>query len=221
MENFENLNRAEIQKYMDDNGIAPARWCMDAGLSPGTLRNYMNGTTKTLTTKTLSKLADVKDITLSLEDGLLKITDKLTQSSNTENKPDYNKPIIPVVGKAGAGEVNFPIDDYAMGDGMYHTERPPGLTGDAVALEVLGDSMEPAFYDGDLVFYQRDYEGVPDRCHNKPCVVQVKDGPVYLKILKPAVAPGHYHLQSLNTKTEIIPDQQIQWAARVLFVKRD
>lgn len=127
---------------------------------------------------------------------------------------------IQILGYVGAGQKVYPIDDYAMGDGMDTIDRPYVLEGEAIGLIVKGDSMEPAYEEGDVIFYSRDQRGVPETCHYKQCVVQVRDGPIYIKKLTPSKGGQYYHLISLNPKHEDLIDQEIEWAAKILFVHK-
>lgn len=125
----------------------------------------------------------------------------------------------PVVGYVGAGGVNIPFDDYAHGDGMDEVETPPGLNDKAVAVKVSGDSMYPAYEDGDIIFYVRNGVDIDEnQCIGKQCIIKVTDGPIYIKRLSRGSAPGLYHLESHNAPP--MHDITIEWAARVLYVKK-
>ncbi len=124
-----------------------------------------------------------------------------------------------VVGYVGAGEVNIPYDDYAHGDGMEEVETPPGLRETAVAVRVKGDSMYPAYEDGDIIFYIRNGVDIDEgACIGKQCIIKVTDGPIYIKRLSRGSSPGLYHLESHNAPP--MHDKSIEWAARVLYVKK-
>jgi phage repressor protein C with HTH and peptisase S24 domain len=63
---------------------------------------------------------------------------------------------VSIAGKVGAGAQVPVFDAYEKGDGPQ-VECPPGLNPHGVvAVEVEGDSMEPAFAAGDILFYTRD-----------------------------------------------------------------
>ncbi|MCP5381758.1 MAG: helix-turn-helix transcriptional regulator [Kordiimonadaceae bacterium] len=136
----------------------------------------------------------------------------------TENLPETPR-LTPVVGYVGAGEVNIPFDDYAHGDGMDEVETPPGLRDTAVAVKVSGDSMYPAYEDGDIIFYIRNGIDIDEsECIGRQCIIKVLDGPIYIKRLSRGSAPGLYHLESHNAPP--MHDKTIEWAARVLYVKK-
>ena len=122
---------------------------------------------------------------------------------------------VPVVGRVGAGaEVNA-IDDHAMGRGTRMVRCPNGLDAQqTVAVEVEGDSMLP-IEEGWLLFYTRDYEGVPSECLGNLCIVQLADdGPRYVKRLKHGREKGLFNLYSTNARE--MEDIALAWAAPVL-----
>lgn len=120
---------------------------------------------------------------------------------------------IPVVGYVGAGAAVIPCDDYAHGDGMYFIERPPFVTGKAVAVEIKGDSMLPIAEDGWRIVYGGEQRFDEAEVLNKLCVVQLEDGRALVKRIMRGSQPHRYHLVSSNAP--MIEDAQINWAARV------
>lgn len=124
---------------------------------------------------------------------------------------------IPVVGYVGAGAEVYAIDDHAKGDGMDQVECPwDDLSPDTVAVRVRGDSMAPAYYDGDLIFYERNHT---DYTHllGKECVVALSDGRRFIKQLR-RTQSGQWYLHSHNA--EPILGVQIEWAAKVRLIQR-
>ena len=121
---------------------------------------------------------------------------------------------VPVVGKVGAGTVVESIDDYPLGQGQRMVRCPTGLDPqNTVAVEVVGDSMLP-IEENWLLFYTRSYDGVPVECLGKLCVVQLEDGPRYVKRIKLGRKPGLFNLYSTNARE--IEDIALAWAAPVL-----
>ncbi|WP_040544792.1 S24 family peptidase [Salipiger bermudensis] len=126
------------------------------------------------------------------------------------------KPTIAIAGKVGAGAHVPVFDAYEKGDGPQ-VECPPGLSyNGVVAVEVEGDSMEPVFSAGDLLFYTRDtHDGVPDDVIGHRCVVEDASGMGWVKQVKLGSEPGLFNLISLNPSADNMHDVKLNWAARV------
>jgi phage repressor protein C with HTH and peptisase S24 domain len=125
--------------------------------------------------------------------------------------------MIPVVGYVGAGAEVFSIDDHAKGAGLDEVECPwSDLAPSSVAVRVRGDSMAPAYFDGDLIYYEENHT---DFRHliGKECVVAITDGRRFVKQLR-RTAAGQWYLFSHNA--EPIFGVEIEWAARVKLIQR-
>lgn len=120
---------------------------------------------------------------------------------------------IPVVGYVGAGAQVLPFNDYPNGDGMDHIERPPFVSGRAVAVEVQGDSLFPVAEDGWRLVYTGEQTLSEEEVLNRLCVVMLIDGRCLVKRVTRGTMPQRYHL--LSTNAPIIEDVEIEWAARV------
>lgn len=120
---------------------------------------------------------------------------------------------IPVVGYVGAGAQVLPFDDYAKGRGMDYIERPPGVVGDAVAVEVQGDSLFPTAENGWRLIYTGEQTVLEEDVLNRLCVVKLADDRVLVKRLTRGSMPQRYHL--LSTNAPMIEDAEVVWAARV------
>ncbi|WP_312139396.1 S24 family peptidase [Brevundimonas sp.] len=107
---------------------------------------------------------------------------------------------IPVYGYAAAGgedRVAF-ADEYILD----RIEVPMGLVrGDAVAIRVAGESMEPRLYSGETVIVGL---GVPPR-RNGDCVVELRDGSALVKQYV-ATRDNVVYLHQLNPDKEIRVD---------------
>lgn len=122
-----------------------------------------------------------------------------------------------VVGYVGAGERVFPFDDHAQGAGLDTTEQPPGEKGTVIAVIVRGDSMEPIYRDGDLLFYAAEKRSPADLV-GLDCIVKVHEGPTFVKTIRRHQKRGHFTLKSYNA--EDIGPVQIETAYPVRWVKR-
>lgn len=125
--------------------------------------------------------------------------------------------MIQVVGYVGAGAEVFSIDDHAKGAGLEEVECPwDGLAPSTVAVRVRGDSMAPAYYDGDLIFYEQNHTDIVHLL-GKECVVALADGRKFIKTLR-RTQSGQWYLHSHNA--EPILGVEIEWAAKVKLIQR-
>lgn len=134
----------------------------------------------------------------------------------TETSPALRP--VPVVGLVGAGAQIFPFDDHAKGAGLDTTEPPPGERQTTVALIVRGDSMYPAYQDGDLIYYAGGHGLDEAACLGRECVVKVLEGPTLLKRLTRGARQGTHTLLSYNAPP--IENVRLEWASPVRWVKR-
>lgn len=117
----------------------------------------------------------------------------------------------------GAGAEIFTIDDHAKGAGLDEVEPPVGGgTSSMVALIVRGNSMEPAFSDGDTIFYDQIFESDFSHLVGKHCVIRLADGRTFLKRLYKS--NGSYLMHSHNAEPMVT--QEIAWVAKVKSVNK-
>lgn len=127
-------------------------------------------------------------------------------------------PTIAVAGRVGAGAMVQLSDSYAKGDGLYQVACPPqiGPSG-IVAVEVEGNSMEPAYEAGDILFYSREAMGVPVEVIGRRCVVEDSEGFVWVKLLRrrEGQPEGLFDLISFHADTPPMYDISVKWAAPI------
>lgn len=126
---------------------------------------------------------------------------------------------IPLVGYIGGGAEIVPIDDHALGGGIAEVDAPPIGDDVLVAVKVRGDSMWPAYKEGDLIYYRRDAPFIEEQCLRKECVVQVRGGATMVKTVTRGSEPARYTLTSYNAPP--IENAEIEWGAPVVWVKRE
>lgn len=119
--------------------------------------------------------------------------------------------LVPKVGYVGAGQVVVPFE----ADESEYVDAPDDAPRGTVAVEVRGESMLPAFNDGDLLFYSKRLP--PAEMLNKRAVVQLSDGRLLVKMVRRGKTPGYWNLGSLNSYD--LEDQVIEWAAPIDWIK--
>lgn len=125
---------------------------------------------------------------------------------------------VPLLGFAEAGAGGY-FDDggFPVGKGWDEVGLPAVSDKHAYALEISGDSMKPAYRDGDVIIVS---PGTPIRRGDR-VVVKTRDGEVMVKELKRRTAKT-LELQSLNPAhphRTLSPDE-VEWIARIVWASQ-
>lgn len=181
----------------------PAVLSRQAGLSDSAIRKLLAGNAKSPKLSTALSIAQA--LGMNVED--------IVALADGELPP---RPAVPIVGTVGAGAKVPVFEVYEPGGGPA-VSCPPGLSPNGmVAVEVEGDSMEPIYFSGDLLFYTRECEeGVPSEAIGRTCVCEDNDGMGWVKQVKRGSEPGLFHLISLNPSAENMHDIKLKWASPV------
>lgn len=130
-------------------------------------------------------------------------------------RPARDEIEIPVSSHIGAGDQ---VVDPVEGDPpIYYVKAPPEVE-DGEATEVRGRSMLPAYEPGDVLFYKRTGAD-PREMLGRLVVAKLVDGRRYVKVLQSG-RRGRFTLASLNPAYDPMEDQAIEWAARIIWVKK-
>jgi phage repressor protein C with HTH and peptisase S24 domain len=125
---------------------------------------------------------------------------------------------VPLLGFAEAGAGGY-FDDggFPAGEGWDEIAFPAVTDEHAYALEVSGQSMEPAYRDGDVILVS---PSAPIRRGDR-VVVRTKDGEVLVKELKRRTAKS-IELKSLNAQhpDRMLTTADVLWIARILWASQ-
>jgi len=125
---------------------------------------------------------------------------------------------VPLLGFAEAGAGGY-FDDggFPAGEGWDEIAFPAVTDDHAYALEVSGQSMEPAYRDGDVILVS---PSAPIRRGDR-VVVRTKDGEVLAKELKRKTAKS-IELKSLNVQhpDRTLATSDVLWIARILWASQ-
>jgi len=136
----------------------------------------------------------------------------------TQTPPPPKEPCVPLLGMAEAGAGGyFDSGGFPSGQGWDEVSFPGANDGNAYALEVSGDSMLPAYRDGDvLIVSPTEQLRRGDRV-----VVRTLEGEVTAKILHRKTASS-VELHSLNPKhlPRSLKLSEIDWIARILWASQ-
>lgn len=122
---------------------------------------------------------------------------------------------VPLMGIVSAGGHIMPADDSP--NGLEQVDAPPEMGPSTVAAQVRGDSMYPAFDDGDLIYYDQ-IQAMPEILPNKACIARLADGRCMLKLVRKGSRKGLYTLHSHNAPP--IEDVRLEWVAKIKWVKK-
>jgi SOS-response transcriptional repressor LexA len=199
-----------IQMRLQKLGLSERQAALNAGMSADGVRNMRRNPKITPRADNLARLAEVLGTT----------PEWLLTGKDPHGLADGGASRVPVVGYVGAGAEVYAIDDVAMGGSLVEdgVELPFFGVSGAVCVIVRGDSMEPAYHDGDMLIYDDRRDGDYGDLINRECVVQLADGRTYVKILLRGSQPGLWTLISHNASP--ISDVPIAWAARVKWVQK-
>ncbi len=125
---------------------------------------------------------------------------------------------VPLIGFAEAGAGGY-FDDggFPVGKGWEEIAFPSVTDEHAYALEISGDSMKPAYRDGDVIVVS---PAAPVRRGDR-VVVKTKDDEVMVKELKRKTSKS-VELKSLNAehRDRTLPMSEVLWIARIVWASQ-
>jgi phage repressor protein C with HTH and peptisase S24 domain len=125
---------------------------------------------------------------------------------------------VPLLGFAQAGSGGY-FDDsgFPAGKGWDEVALPSAIDEHAYALEISGDSMKPAYRDGDIIVVS---PGTPIRRGDR-VVLKTSDGEMMIKELKRRTARA-LELASLHPAQadRTIDADDVAWIARIVWVSQ-
>ncbi len=125
---------------------------------------------------------------------------------------------VPLIGFAEAGSGGY-FDDggFPVGKGWEETALPTVTDEHAYALEISGDSMKPAYRDGDIIVVS---PASPVRKGDR-VVVKTRNDEVMVKELKRKTSKS-LELKSLNAehRDRTLPMSDVVWIARILWASQ-
>ena len=223
MRRHHKLDASDLQARMHPPFAKRADWsnhsCMEDGISIDSIREALRramqrkgakatslslqiGTNRSLVKDLLERTDDVKIGTLTKLAGALDVSIHELVSSRP----------VPIVGYIGAGG-SVIFEDLGQDETVL---RPPGITGNLVALMVRGSSMLPKYKDGDIIYIQRGHDGILPDYIGEDCAVRLTTGETYIKQIIHSGEHGKFTLLSLNA--DPIENVEIEWATPVLFI---
>ncbi|MDE2578835.1 MAG: helix-turn-helix transcriptional regulator [Hyphomicrobiales bacterium] len=196
-----------IDALAQKHGMSASGLARKAGLDPTTFnkskRRSIDGRLRWPSTESLAKILEATGASVDQFMALL------GPEARTPRRP------LPLIGLAQAGDGGF-FDDggFPAGAGWDEIDFPGVADPNAYALEISGDSMLPAYRDGDIVIVS---PAAPVRRGDR-VVAKTKEGEILAKELKRQTAKT-VELKSLNEKhpDRTIATGDLQWIARIVW----
>jgi phage repressor protein C with HTH and peptisase S24 domain len=204
---------AAIDALATRHGMSPSGLAKRAGLDPTTFNRSKrvggDGRPRWPSTESIAKVLDATGEDLA---GFFSLARPAADALPVQ------RPAVPLLGLAQAGAGGF-FDEggFPVGTGWDAIAFPSGESEMIFALEVSGDSMLPAYRDGDVLIVSRTAAVRRD----DRVVVRTTDGEVMVKILHRQTLKA-VELHSLNPDhpPRTVPVRQIDWMARILWASQ-
>ena len=203
-----------IDRLAERAGLSASGLARRAGLDPTTFnkskRMTTEGRARWPSTESISKALTASGTPVEAFVALMHAPD--AHAAKTPAKT------LPLLGFAQAGSGGY-FDDagFPAGDGWDHIAFPEVADAHAYALRISGQSMSPAYRDGDVILVS------PSAAIRRGdrVVVKNRDGEVMAKELKRRT-PSAIELRSLNAEHEdrTLAAEDVLWMARILWVSQ-
>jgi phage repressor protein C with HTH and peptisase S24 domain len=198
-----------LDRLAERAGLSPSGLAKKSGLDPTTFNKSKrvtgDGRERWPSTESVSKALKATNI------GFASFVRLIDDSARTVQS-------VPLLGFAQAGSGGY-FDDggFPVGKGWDEVGLPSVNDEHAYALEISGDSMRPAYRDGDVIVVS---PGTAIRRGDR-VVVKTKDGEVMVKELKRRTAKT-LELQSLNPSyaDRTLNAADVEWIARIVWVSQ-
>src|ERR1700761_5053604 len=200
-----------IDRLAERSGLSASGLARRAGLDPTTFNKSKRitpaGRARWPSTESIAKALTATGTPLAAFVGLVEQNGTATMAR-----------AVPLIGFAEAGAGGY-FDDggFPAGEGWDGIAFPAVTDEHAYALEVSGQSMEPAYRDGDIILVS---PSAPIRRGDR-VVVRTKDGEVLAKELKRRSAKS-IELKSLNAQhpDRTLATADVIWVARILWASQ-
>ncbi len=208
------LTHAQIWTALDRlaarAGLSASGLAQRAGLDPTTFNK-----SKRVTSDGRARWPSTESVAKSLAATGVSVDEFVKLIGDGAHAPEQ---AVPLIGLAEAGAGGF-FDDAGFPVGKGWDEIPfPGVEDEhAYALEISGDSMQPAYRDGTVIIVS---PSAPIRRGDR-VVVKTRDGEVMAKELKRKTAKM-LELKSLNPDhtDRTVAAEDVQWVARIVWASQ-
>jgi phage repressor protein C with HTH and peptisase S24 domain len=198
-----------LDRLAERSGLSASGLAKNAGLDPTTFnkskRITPEGRERWPSTESVAKALKATNVTIDTFVQLIEDIPRVVQS-------------VPLLGFAEAGSGGYFTDGgFPAGKGWDEVGLPSVNDEHAYALEISGDSMKPAYRDGDVIVVS---PGAAIRRGDR-VVVKTNDGEVMVKELKRRTAKT-LELSSLNPNhvDRTLAAADVDWIARIVWASQ-
>ncbi|HET7849624.1 MAG TPA: helix-turn-helix transcriptional regulator [Pseudolabrys sp.] len=190
-------------------GLSPSGLAKKAGLDPTTFNK-----SKRITPDGRARWPSTESVAKSLAATGVSV-DTFVRLIGNQKQPLQSVPLIGLA-QAGAGGY-FGDGGFPVGKGWEEIAFPSVNDEHAYALEISGDSMKPAYRDGDVIVVS---PAAPIRRGDR-VVVKTRDGEVMVKELRRKTSKS-VELKSLNSehRDRTFPMSEVLWIARIMWASQ-
>ena len=198
-----------LDRLAERSGLSASGLAKSAGLDPTTFnkskRITVDGRPRWPSTESVAKALKATNVPIDTFVQLIEDTPRIVQS-------------VPLLGFAQAGAGGYFTDGgFPASKGWDEVGLPSVNDEHAYALKISGDSMKPAYRDGDIIVVS---PGSPIHRGDR-VVVKTKDGEVMVKELKRRTTKT-LELQSLNPNhvDRTLAAADVDWIARIVWASQ-
>jgi phage repressor protein C with HTH and peptisase S24 domain len=198
-----------LDRLAERSGLSASGLAKKSGLDPTTFnkskRVTPEGRERWPSTESIAKALAATNVPIDTFTQLIEDTPRTVQS-------------VPLLGFAQAGSGGYFTDGgFPVGKGWDEVGLPSVNDEHAYALEISGDSMKPAYRDGDIIVVS---PGSQIRKGDR-VVVKTRDGEVMVKELKRRTAKT-LELSSLNPNhvDRVVAASDVDWIARIVWASQ-
>ncbi|MFC3077724.1 helix-turn-helix transcriptional regulator [Phenylobacterium terrae] len=130
-------------------------------------------------------------------------------------REDGRAAMVPIIGRVGANPDGSVLLSTGQ-EGLELTPVPPGGSGKAVALRVVGESMRGLADDGALIYFEDQRTPPTPDMLGQVVVVETDTDEVLVKRLVRGSKAGVYSLESLDAPVRA--DVRLRWAAHITAI---
>ena len=164
------------RRLKQELGWSRSAWAREAGVTEGSIRQFLAGRSNSLHPETLRSLAQAASRGLG------------RKVSSWE-----------MLGQEGGVEMWGQVEGTGAVQAPASLERVPAPPGDddpdaLLALRVSGESLAPWASSGDILFVSRHEDTPPEQALDCRCVVTTRSGETLVRTLRRGSAPGRYDL---------------------------